>query len=202
MPDKAKKLKSLYKTIEESLEKYVYEKVKAATIYLANQKKLTSPRAYFLKILENNWAVDISEIKEVRKQEKDKLSLETNFKLNEKNDEAKRELLFFEFQKSPIDIQNGIESYVYREYINICGMETKIQQLVFLGSRKKLICDYLEEYPQIVSFNEKVEKSIEKLKNYIKEFVVLYEDLVDKKLESLEEVKKRIILDCMTLFFP
>ena len=130
------------------------------------------------------------------------MSLETNFKLNEKNDEAKRELLFFEFQKSPIDIQNGIESYVYREYINICGMETKIQQLVFLGSRKKLICDYLEEYPQIVSFNEKVEKSIEKLKNYIKEFVVLYEDLVDKKLESLEEVKKRIILDCMTLFFP
>lgn len=217
MPDKAKKLKSLYKTIEESLEKYGYEKVKAATIYLANQKKLTSPRAYFLKILENNWAVDISEIKEVRDKDEEKLNLEVEFKLNEKNNEDKRELMFSEFQKLPIDIQNGIESYVYREYIKMCGMETKIQQLAFLGSRKKLICDYLEEYPEILSSDEKIEKTIEKLeeepkedliiltdkeklKNYIKEYVSLYEELVDKKLESLEEVKKRIILDCMTLF--
>lgn len=220
MPEKAKKLKSIYKTVKDNLEKYGYEKVKAASVYLAGQKKLTSPRAYFLKILENNWADDIIETKSMTKQNTLLSTLETKDSINEKNQEY-RDFLFSEFEKFPIDVQNGIESYVYVEYINLCGMETKIQKIAFQGSRKKLICDYLQKHPEILSSTEnnliekkqftesfgedKKENLIfltdkEKLKNYINEYITLYEELVDTKIESLEEIKKKIILDCMTSF--
>ncbi|MEG2256594.1 MAG: hypothetical protein RSC21_07340, partial [Cetobacterium sp.] len=59
LPKKAQDLKSISKTIFDSIQNYGYKKVKAAAIYLKNQKKLTSPRAYFLKCLENDWAKDI-----------------------------------------------------------------------------------------------------------------------------------------------
>ncbi|MGL5901259.1 MAG: RepB family plasmid replication initiator protein, partial [Cetobacterium sp.] len=55
MPTKAKSLKSLPKTVRDAIEKYGYNRVKSATLYMKLQKKLTSPRAYFLKTLENEW---------------------------------------------------------------------------------------------------------------------------------------------------
>lgn len=215
MPDKAKKLKSIYKTVENNLEKYGYAKVKAAAIYLAAQKKLNSPRAYFLKILENNWADDfIEEI--VPKDEKTiTIELEDNKLIDVKNEN--KDLIFSEFEKLPKEVQDGIEGYVYREYIKLCGMETKVQQIAFLGSRKKLICDYLEKYPallgniqkeneikvkDVINQNENliVITDKDKLKKYINEYIDLYEDLLDEKTESLENAKKRIILDCMPAF--
>lgn len=218
MPEKARKLKTIFKTLKESLEKYGDKKVQAAAIYLAKQKKITNPRAYFLKILENNWADDILEITTDKKQEKIILEKD-NILSNE--DEKKQKLNFSEFEKLPLSIQNGIEGYVYREYIKLCGMETKIQKIAFLGSRKKLICDYLEKYPELLyptkkkiqekektnlEFEEEIKENLiimmdkQKLKNYISEYLTLYEDLIDEKVKSLENIKKSIILDCMTSF--
>lgn len=218
MPDKAKKLKSIYKTVENNLEKYGYAKVKAAAIYLAAQKKLNSPRAYFLKILENNWADDLIE-EIIPKDEKTiTIELEDNNLIDVKNEN--KDLIFSEFEKLPKEVQDGIEGYVYREYIKLCGMETKVQQIAFLGSRKKLICDYLEKYPALLGNIQKEDEIKEikvkdvinqnenlivitdkdKLKKYINEYIDLYEDLLDEKTESLENAKKRIILDCMPAF--
>jgi hypothetical protein len=218
MPDKAKKLKSIYKTVENTLEKYGYEKVKAAAIYLAAQKKLTSPRAYFLKTLENNWAIDLVEETTPKNEKKIEIVSEIEKNSIDINNENK-DLIYSEFEKLPKEIQDGIEGYVYREYISLCGMETKIQQIAFIGSRKKLICDYLEKYPELLGNIKKEEiKKVEsqeinkqedsgvvitdkdKLKKYINEYIDLYEDLLDEKIESLENVKKRIILDCMPAF--
>lgn len=218
MPDKAKKLKSIYKTVENNLEKYGYAKVKAAAIYLAAQKKLNSPRAYFLKILENNWADDLIEEIVPEDEKTVTIELEDNKLIDVKNEN--KDLIFSEFEKLPKEVQDGIEGYVYREYIKLCGMETKVQQIAFLGSRKKLICDYLEKYPALLGNIQKEDEIKEikvknvinqnenlivitdkdKLKKYINEYIDLYEDLLDEKTESLENAKKRIILDCMPAF--
>ena len=94
-------------------------------------------------------------------------------------------------------------------------METKVQQLAFLGSRKKLICDYLEKYPQLVKEVEIIKKEEselvieenliiltdkEKLRNYVDEYVNIYIDLIKEENTNLEEIKKKIILDCMRDF--
>ena len=192
--------------------------MEAAAIYLAKQKNLTNPRAYFLKILENIWADDILEIITDKKKERNILERDNCFNAV---DEKRRELNFAEFEKLTLSIQNGIEGYVYREYIELCGMETKIQKIAFLGSRKKLICDYLERYPELLfstkkksqekeknnlGFEEEIKENLiilmdkQKLKNYISEYLTLYEDLIDEKVKSPENVKKSITLDCMTSF--
>lgn len=204
MPKEAKKLTTMPKTIYESLLKFGLDKVKKTVLYMAKQNSLKSPRAYFLKALENDWAEDIIEIVENKK-------LDFKEKNVNKVEEAKKEnqnILFSKFEKLPLEIQNGIEGYVYREYIELCGMETKVQQLAFLGSRKKLICDYLEKYPQLIE--QEVEPTIEesltiltdkeKLRNYVSEYVNIYIDLIKEENLNLEEIKKKIILDCMRDF--
>lgn len=212
MPKEAKKLTTMPKTIYESLLKFGLDKVKKTVLYMAKQNSLKSPRAYFLKALENDWAEDIIEIVENKK-------LDFKEKNVNKVEEAKKEnqnILFSKFEKLPLEIQNGIEGYVYREYIELCGMETKVQQLAFLGSRKKLICDYLEKYPQLIEQEvenikkQEVEPTIEesltiltdkeKLRNYVSEYVNIYIDLIKEENLNLEEIKKRIILDCMRDF--
>ena len=213
MPKEAKKLTTMPKTIYESLLKFGLDKVKKTVLYMAKQNSLKSPRAYFLKALENDWAEDIIEIVENKKLD----FKEKNF--NDKVEEAKKEnqnILFSKFEKLPLEIQNGIEGYVYREYIELCGMEKKVQQLAFLGSRKKLICDYLEKYPQLIEKEvenikkQEVEPTIEesltiltdkeKLRNYVSEYVNIYIDLIKEENSNLEEIKKKIILDCMRDF--
>lgn len=213
MPKEAKKLTTMPKTIYESLLKFGLDKVKKTVLYMTKQNSLKSPRAYFLKALENDWAEDIIEIVENKKLD----FKEKNF--NDKVEEAKKEnqnILFSKFEKLPLEIQNGIEGYVYREYIELCGMETKVQQLAFLGSRKKLICDYLEKYPQLIEKEvenikkQEVEPTIEesltiltdkeKLRNYVSEYVNIYIDLIKEENSNLEEIKKKIILDCMRDF--
>lgn len=212
MPKEAKKLTTMPKTIYESLLKFGLDKVKKTVLYMAKQNSLKSPRAYFLKALENDWAEDIIEIVENKK-------LDFKEKNVNKVEEAKKEnqnILFSKFEKLPLEIQNGIEGYVYREYIELCGMETKVQQLAFLGSRKKLICDYLEKYPQLIEQEvenikkQEVEPTIEesltiltdkeKLRNYVSEYVNIYIDLIKEENLNLEEIKKKIILDCMRDF--
>lgn len=66
LPEKAKKLKTMKKTLAENLQSNGVEKVEAAIRYMNKQKSITSPRALFLKILENNWAEE--ELLEIRKE--------------------------------------------------------------------------------------------------------------------------------------
>ncbi|MGL5902215.1 MAG: hypothetical protein ACRCZO_05960 [Cetobacterium sp.] len=209
LPSVAKKLKTMPKTIKDSIDYYGIEKVLLAVQYLKKQKNLKSPRAYFLKSLENNWfdgeVLEVSLPKKESKSEDIALEILKNEKINDN--------LYQEFEKLPINIQNGIEGYVYREYIELCGMETKIQQLAFMGSRKKLICDYLQRYPQILenekeikveNENSKVEDTTiidrQKLKEYIDEYIELYQDLMKIEYNNIESIRKKIILECMDYF--
>jgi|GEM_PF-5754075 len=214
MPKEAKKLTTMPKTIYESLLKFGLDKVKKTVLYMVKQKSLKSPRAYFLKALENDWAEDIIDITENKKLDFKENTLNFDDKIEAEKKENQN-LLFSKFEKLPLEIQNGIEGYVYREYIELCGMETKVQQLAFLGSRKKLICDYLEKYPQLVKEVEVIKKQEpepvieesliiltdkEKLRNYVDEYVNIYIDLIKEENSNLEEIKKKIILDCMRDF--
>ncbi|WP_297407719.1 hypothetical protein, partial [uncultured Cetobacterium sp.] len=139
MPKKAKTLKTMPKTIKESIEKHGYEKVKRIAQYMKKQK-VEKVRVYFIKALENDWGDDIEENIDVNAPSIPNKNLKLNLESKcDKYDES----LYIEFEKLEIKIQNGIETYAYREYIKKCGMETKIQQLAFMGSRKKHICEYL-----------------------------------------------------------
>ena len=92
-------------------------------------------------------------------------------------------------------------------------METKIQQLAFMGSRKKLICDYLERYPQILESKKEIKSENEspriedtmindrqKLKECIDEYVELYQDLMKIEYDNIEIIKRKIILECADYF--
>lgn len=213
MPKEARKLATMPKTIYDALLKFGFKKVKNTANYMASQKNLKSPRAYFLKALENDWAQDIVDIVENKKLDFKENTLNFNKKI-ELEKKQNQNILFSKFEKLPLEIQNGIEGYVYRDYIQLCGMETKVQQLAFLGSRKKLICDYLEKYPQLIaesfSTEEKQNQVIEenpiilmdkeKLRNYVDEYVNIYIDLIKEENSNLEEIKRKIILECMRDF--
>ena len=209
LPNAAKKLKTMPKTIKDSIDHYGIEKVLLAVQYLKKQKNLKSPRAYFLKSLENNWFDgEVLEVNIPKKESKNE-----NISLEVLKKEKIIDNLYQKFEKLPINIQNGIEGYVYREYIELCGMETKIQQLAFMGSRKKLICDYLERYPQILESKKEIKSENEspriedtmindrqKLKECIDEYVELYQDLMKIEYDNIEIIKRKIILECADYF--
>ncbi len=193
LPSKARNLKTMPRTIKDSIEEYGFEKIKSVARYL-RKNKVEKIRAYFIKALENNWVAD----EEIVVSQKT-LKNPTIFTSEEK--EAKstyNEELYAQFKKFPIEIQNGIEVYAYREYIRQCGIETRIQQLAFKGSRKKYICEYLEKYPEIINGKEienetpkvkeeKISKSKEKTKN-IKEIEISKNEIIT----DIDVVKKTI----------
>ncbi|MGL5764325.1 MAG: hypothetical protein ACRCX8_01665, partial [Sarcina sp.] len=114
-----------------------------------------------------------------------------------------------EFEKLPIEVQNGIEGYAYREYIKMCGMETKIQQLAFAGSRKKNICEYLEKYPEILgnfsfkqeeNINKKIISEIKKVKEIIENSIELADILYKYSEEEKNNILAKILKDVIPLF--
>ncbi|MDX8337109.1 hypothetical protein [Candidatus Cetobacterium colombiensis] len=183
MPTKAKNLKSMPKTIRDSLEKYGYEKVKAAAMYLAVQKKLTSPRAYFLKILENNWADEIV-IKNKLIKDNQSLSIENSSNTGVKD---YGEIEKFYSSLSTKD-REEIESKAYTSYIKKCGQESKIQQLAFKAGKKQIIYDYIKD---------NAKENLNKQNIYIEEAEVIIpkEDVVLKNQEEnkLNEVLTDIV---------
>lgn len=181
LPSVAKKLKSMPKTIQDSIPKYGFKSVKAAAIYLSKQKNLKSPRAYFLKSLEKKWYEDIADIIQTPKKAVLELSdgvSENSF--NPLNEESQKnrfsENVFNEFQKLDEKVRNGIESYAYREYIARCGAETKVQKLAFLAGRKSIITEFLIKYPRVLS--ESSEGEIQNLNSKI-----------NSKIEEVQEVE-------------
>lgn len=181
LPSVAKKLKSMPKTIQDSIPKYGFKSVKAAAIYLSKQKNLKSPRAYFLKSLEKKWYEDIADIIQTPKKAVLELSdgvLENSFNPSNEDSQKNRfsENVFNEFQKLDEKVRNGIESYAYREYIARCGAETKVQKLAFLAGRKSIITEFLIKYPRVLS--ESSEGEIQNLNSKI-----------NSKIEEIQEIE-------------
>ena len=189
MPKKAKTLKTMPKTIKESIEKYGYKKVEQIALYMKKQK-VEKVRVYFIKALENNWVDDIEENIDIKAPS----IVNNNLKLNleSKHDEYD-ESLYIEFERFPDEIKNGIETYAYRDYIKKCGMETKIQQLAFMGSRN----------PEILGKPQKKQEEKEMLVD-IKEVRVMIENAVElldmtynysfeEKVAMLGKISKEVI---------
>ena len=171
MPSKAKTLKTMPKTIKESIELYGYDKVKKSAIYTKKQKP-EKVRAYFLKALESNWAEDTEIIDK-------QVKLASVVKNVDEETSLYKESLYREFEELSEGVQDGIEGYAYREYVEKCGMDTKIQRLAFRASRKKLICEFLEKNSQIL-------KKDDEAKEEVKEIVKV------EYMTDMEEIKKLI----------
>ncbi|WP_330112458.1 hypothetical protein VSU16_14820 (plasmid) [Cetobacterium somerae] len=154
MPSKARELKTMPKTIKESIENYGYKKVESLAIYM-KKNKVEKIRAYFLKALSENWEIDqdtvdiFSEKPKMEKAvvvEKEDISpiiLEKiNNYLNNLTELEKEEL----------------EKKVYRDYINKCGSETKIQKLAFNNGKKRITEKYILENINLDEVNQEVEE--------------------------------------------
>ncbi|MEG0516816.1 MAG: hypothetical protein RR523_14335, partial [Cetobacterium sp.] len=208
MPIKAKSLKTLPKAIKESIEKYGYSKVEAVANYM-KKNKVEKIRAYFIKALENNWVEDEEKLLGLHK---------TRLKIDVvENTTASipkyNESLYTKFEKLPIEIQNGIETYVYREYIQKCGIETKVQKLAFTASRKKHICEFLEKHSEILKDNVEDLEEKNKIQPEIKEGIIENTEeikiiitesieLADMAFSYSEEEKKRLILNILKEVIP
>lgn len=189
LPNVAKKLKSMPKTIADSIEKYGEEKVRGTIVYLNKQKKLTSPRAFFLKALENDWAGDIF-IEEVKKENLSQEKIE--IKKDEIIDEKFLQLETF-FELLPQEEKEEIEKKAFKNYIEICGMNTKIQKIAFNAGKKRIILNYLNEINyfnynsssklEIIEIEEKNKDHSESL---TKEFLSLAKDYINNVLIMLE----------------
>lgn len=189
MPVKAKNLKSMPKIIKDTIESYGYEKVKATAIYMSNQKKVTSPRAYFLKALENNWADDIL-IKE--NSERSSATIVQKEEVN-KIDEIDENIVKF-YNDSPDNIKKDIEEKTYREYIKECGQETKIQQMAFSVAKNSLIYKYIEKNNlhkvkkvEIQEIQKVQEKKIQNNDNLVLELEV-FNDIINKSIEMYKMI--------------
>lgn len=212
MPSKAKNLKSMPKIIKDTIESYGYEKVKATAIYMSNQKKVTSPRAYFLKALENNWADDIL-IKE--NSERPSATIVQKEEVN-KIDEIDESILKF-YNDSPDNIKKDIEEKTYREYIKECGQETKIQQMAFSVAKNSLIYKYIEKNNlhkvkkvEIQDIQEVQEKKVQNNDNLVLELEV-FNDIINKSIdmykmilnltdEKIIEIKRETLKELGTKF--
>lgn len=201
MSEKVKKLKTIPKTIKEALEIYGEEKVRATVLYMSKQKNLTSPRAYFLKALENNWASEIL----------------INFKKNEtvlndnrdKLQENKQNYVMESFSKLSSEEQENIEKKVYKNYIKKCGQESKIQKIAFKAGKNLLITEYLVETnyfnKEITSFKEKANneliliensniiKDVEEFNQYVNKNIDLYKIILALDEEKIITLKKEIL---------
>lgn len=212
MPSKAKNLKSMPKIIKDTIETYGYEKVKATAIYMSNQKKVTSPKAYFLKALENNWADDI-----LPKESNERLSATVVSKEEvNKKDEIDDIIVKF-YNDSPDNIKKDIEEKTYRDYIKECGQETKIQQMAFNVAKNKLIYKYIEKNNlhkikkvEIQEVQEIREKKFQNNENLILELEV-FNDIINKSIdmykmilnltdEKIIEIKRETLKELGTKF--
>jgi hypothetical protein len=194
LPKKAQALKSMAKTIKDSVERYGYKKVKAAVLYLAKQKKLTSPRAYFLKTLEHGWAKDeIVETETEIKNESKEIKSAENFEKEKKYYEA-----------LSIEQKYQLEMEVYDDYIKMCGQNSQFQQKAFSKAKPNLILKYIKKTlisdftkPQsYIKEDIKLGEYVIELKefdNYIKKSIEMYKMLLKLSDEKVFEMKKEIL---------
>lgn len=203
LPIKARNLKSMPKTIKESIEKYGYDKVKASALYLSTQKKLTSPRAYFLKCLENDWAKDVV-VKDKKSLEDKQIETVVENTMDLKN--AKKY-----YENLSLEEQSSLEKEVYLEYIKECGQETKIQKMAFKVAKNNLIYKYIEghklyfqkEISIVKEANDERSKVLTDrmaFNNYVDESIHMYKIGFDLSEEKIIKIKKEIFLALISKF--
>ncbi|MGL5052280.1 MAG: hypothetical protein ACRC5W_01600 [Cetobacterium sp.] len=211
MPLKAKNLKSMPKTIKECIEKYGYEKVKSSALYLNSQKKLTSPKAYFLKILENDWAIDFISIPHLKQKNSILEICEESIKEKDYSEIAR---FYSELSDSK---KLEIEEKTYVEYIKECGQAGKIQKIAFKKAKNTLIYKYIEKNKlfqlsdsnkleilnekNIVIKNEKdILNNIKDFHNYIESSIDIYKVGFCLTEEKIFKIKKLIYLELTRKF--
>ena len=207
MSEKAKKLKTMQKTIKEALEIHGEEKVRATVLYMNKQKKLTSPRAYFLKALENNWANEI-----LINFKKNKVILNDNIDgkiIIDKLQENRQNHIMEFFYNLSSEEQENIEKKVYKHYIKKCGQESKIQQIAFKAGKNSLITEYLLEAnyfnqettsvkenlnKELIQIeNSNLIKDVEEFNQYVNKNIDLYKTILALDEEKIITLKKEIL---------
>ena len=164
MPIKARSLKTMPKTIKDSIENYGLEKVQKVAVYM-KKNKVDKVRAYFIKALENDWTKDedISEVSKIR--QKDKILLNEEFiETNEEKSLKIESDILDKFNLLNDREKSEVEEAAYKYYIKKCGQDTKIQKIAFKAGKSKIICDYLEDTKYFINKMEIVEEEIIPLK--------------------------------------
>lgn len=177
MPAKAKTLKTMPKTIKDSIESYGLEKVQQVAIYM-KKNKVDKVRAYFIKALENDWTKDEEIVKLPPKKviveqlplDDHKIEVDDFIKKDFENNFQK--FLVLDDQEKEI-----IEKNAYDYYIKKCGQDTKIQKIAFKAAKKSLTLEYLIETEY---FKNK--------ENNIEEIEILSEEIKNKKGMTLSEI--------------
>lgn len=210
MPLKAKNLKSMPKTIKDCIKNYSYEKVNAAAIYLSKQKKVTNPRAYFLKTLENNWADDLF------------IQENKDFKTNEQFPIEETIITDDIFNDDVINFYNNLseeekkelENKTYTDYIKECGYEGKIQKIAFTAAKNNLIYKYITKNKLFkIQKEEKVDVITEKCENknnlilelnlfndIINKSIEMYKIILNLSEEKILEIKREILKELGTKY--
>ncbi|WP_407536446.1 hypothetical protein QCB49_11270 (plasmid) [Cetobacterium somerae] len=203
MPKKAKELKTLPKAIKEAIDKYGYDKVEAVAIYMKKQN-VEKIRAYFLKALKENWEIEQMESSKKDKEEKIELDKE-NFQTLYSKD-----TLYEQYEALKTEKRDEIEKIVYKNYIKECGIETKIQRLAFMNSKKIYICKYLEDNMDSLNLDNDNDSKINKSSNLnisyeiedIKKIVLDAIELFDMVFPHSEDEKKNILKNILKGILP
>ncbi|MGL4935584.1 MAG: hypothetical protein ACRC51_08905 [Cetobacterium sp.] len=205
LPNSAKKLKSMPKTISDALEKYSEQEVKNTILYMKQQKTIKSPRMYFLKALEGKWSYDSTDIIKVEKNNITEVlkPSETTF------DYTKDEFLDLEvkFNKLSLVEKEKLEEIVYKDYLEKCGAKTKVQDIAFRAGKRTIILKFLKDsnyFAENIKNNEIDEKIlknevgteelIDKAKQYLQGMLImlagdiLAEDLLKIKIEITRDI--------------
>lgn len=208
LPGNAKKLKSMKKTIKDSIDNYGLDKVKAAVMYMSKQKKITSPRAFFLKSLDNNWAEDI--VVPESKNEKNKELIINEFEIIENQKDYSQEIEYYKLLTE--QEKKELEEKVYSEYMKECGQETKVQKIAFNAAKNNLIYKYifrnkLSNYSIIeneISIEEElgddISTDINAFNNYINENINIYKIVLNLSEDRILEIKREILTELSSKF--
>nr|WP_307775908.1 hypothetical protein [uncultured Cetobacterium sp.] len=224
MPTKARSLKTMPKTIKDSIIEYGYEKVEAVAIYM-KKNNVEKVRAYFIKALENDWVEDeVIQLETPKKNISQSQSTLFNFE-NESIKTYDEELEYFNSLSD--EKKAELEEKVYRAYIDECGEETKIQKLTFNAAKKKLIAEYISKnqlLKNIISENlnenvkenfentsEKIEKFQERtnssiltdpdmFNDFVEESINVYKTFLKLSDERILEIKKEVLSELLTKF--
>lgn len=201
LPPKAKTLKTLPKVIKDGIRQYGYEYMKNVAEYMKVQK-VGNIRSYMIQALAKGWADEyIAQKKitaEVAKTKNIKLvNEETNVEIVEENQEIIRKVEE-KYNSLTKDELKELEKATYKDYIEKCGSEGKIQKMAFNAAKEKLMKDYLKksvENTTEVAENEKEVIDIEiieaKEKNTAE--VAIKKDNISKVENTTEVVKNKNI---------
>lgn len=171
MPTKARSLKTMPKTIKDSIESYGLEKVQQVAIYM-KKNKVDKVRAYFIKALENDWTKD-EEIVNItpKKIEVEAEVVPLDLKENKGLNETEISIIYERFQTLDDTEKEEIEKDAYAHYVKKCGQDTKIQKIAFKAAKRSLISEYLMETEY---FKRKEEAAVKK--DVIEEIEVISEE--------------------------